>query len=110
MGKNRTAKRIMLCTAAIIGPLVVAYLNAFAMNFQGYSRPRQRFDNRGDCCENAVYLAQADAARACEDSGGYPELRRSTARGRCKSSTGRDADGTPIYFCEASASVSCHSR
>jgi hypothetical protein len=80
---------------------------ARADNFTGYAQTGWGYDNKAYCCEDAIAAAQDDSARSCEDSGGFPDFRRNSARGRCDWESTRGSDGRRVYRCEASASVSC---
>ena len=73
----------------------------------GYADTGFRYTNKADCCEDAVAMAQEDSARNCERTGGYPEFRRTSARGRCDWATRRAGNGRSVYGCTATASVPC---
>jgi hypothetical protein len=81
---------------------------AGAASYVGYGDTGFGFSNKGECCEEAVYIAQENSARDCERAGGYADFRRSSARGRCDWSTKRGADGRPVFRCTASAQVRCN--
>ena len=81
---------------------------AFAGSYTGRGETDWGYTNKAYCCEDAVTFAQADSARACERAGGYPEYRRSSARGRCDWDIKRTHDGGTIYRCTATASVYCN--
>lgn len=78
-----------------------------AASYTGRADTGWGYTNKAYCCEDAVAAAQDDSARACERAGGYPEYRRSSARGRCKWNTRRGSDGRSVYRCSATASVFC---
>lgn len=80
---------------------------AHADTMSGYARTDWGYDNKAYCCEDAIALAQDEAARACENAGGFADFRRSSARGRCDWESARGRDGRRIYRCEANSSVSC---
>ena len=65
------------------------------------------YANKYDCCEDAIYAAQADSIRACRRTGGFGEIPRGTAHGKCSWDTIRGRGGKRIYFCLATAEVVC---
>jgi hypothetical protein len=75
--------------------------------YPGYGDTGFGFTNRGECCEEAIFLAQDDSAAACERIGGYADFRRSAARGRCQTQRKRGYDGQTVFRCTATASVQC---
>ena len=87
--------------------LVAAPIAALAGSYTGRGETDWGYTNKGYCCEDAVTFAQEDSARACERAGGYPEIRGSSARGRCDWDIKRTRDGGTIYRCTATASVYC---
>jgi len=100
-----TAERILLF-ASITAALLAVPATAQASSYTGYADTGFAYSNKARCCEDAVAMAQEDSARQCEIAGGYPDFRRTSARGRCDWSTRRGREGT-IFRCTASASVSC---
>lgn len=88
---------LVLCTVPVL---------LLASNYTGYGDTGFNHTNKGRCCEDAVFIAQDNSAADCERAGGYPDFRRTAARGRCNWET-RRGDGRTIYRCTASASVYC---
>jgi hypothetical protein len=62
------------------------------------------------CCDAAIYMAQEDSIRACRRVGGFAEMPRGVANGRCKWDTLQGQGGTRYYRCTATASVNCKRR
>jgi hypothetical protein len=73
---------------------------------EGYGETDYAYANRRECCEDATLQAQSDSAANCRARGGLPSPQRS-ARGLCRTKTGRDGIGAPIYACTATAKVDC---
>ena len=96
-------------TRALVAAVVIlaAPAAALAGSYTGRGETDWGYDNKAYCCEDTVTFAQEDSARACERAGGYPEFRRSSARGRCDWDVKRTRDGHTIYRCTATASVYC---
>jgi hypothetical protein len=63
-----------------------------------------------ECCDAAIYLAQQDSIRACRSVGGFGEIPRGVASGRCKWDTLQSQSGRRYYRCTATASVKCSRR
>jgi hypothetical protein len=110
MNAMHTKWRRALLQAAGAGMLgasmLLAPAAASAATYEGYGDTGWSHDNKRDCCEDAVWLAQDNAAASCEDAGGQPKLRSGSARGSCD----WDADGNSfdrVYRCKARARVEC---
>lgn len=77
-----------------------------ATSYEGYGDTGWSHDNKRDCCDDAVWLAQEHAILACEDAGGQPRVRSGSARGSCD----WDAKGASydrVYRCTARTRVDC---
>jgi len=96
-----------LLAASFVLALAALSVAAWAATYPGYGDTGFGFSNRGECCEEAVFLAQEDSAAACERIGGYAEYSRSAARGRCQTQRKRDSDGFTVFRCTATATVQC---
>lgn len=100
LGRRLAFGALLLGVAVVFSPSPSG-----ATQFQGYARTGWDYDNKRDCCDDAVAMAQDNAADSCEAAGG--RVRRfGSARGNCN----WDADGNGYdraYQCEAKASVDC---
>jgi hypothetical protein len=79
---------------------------ALAEYFAGYGDTGWSFDNKRDCCDEAIALAQDHSMLLCENAGGHARVRSGSRRGNCES----DARGNGrhrIYRCTARADVYC---
>lgn len=79
---------------------------AEAASYKGWGDTGWNFDNKRDCCEEAVWLAQEDSIRQCLDAGGRPKVRSGSTRGLCD----WDAEGSSfdrVYRCTANSEVYC---
>lgn len=98
---------LLAAGAALFGAATfLAPASGEAATYEGYGDTGWGFDNKRDCCEEAVWLAQDNAAASCEDAGGQPKVRSGSARGSCD----WDADGDAfnrVYRCKARARVDC---
>jgi hypothetical protein len=98
----RRARCLALAVTLLAAPAV-----AHAGSYTGRGETGWDYDNKAYCCEDAVAAAQEDSARACEQAGGYPDFRRSSARGRCDWDVQRTRGAGSVYRCSATASVYC---
>jgi len=107
MNSSRTVTLGSLVSIIPILALIAVPVAVQAASYTGRADTGWGYANKAYCCEDAVAAAQDDSARACERAGGYPEYRRSSARGRCKWDTRRGRDGRSVYRCSATASIYC---
>lgn len=93
-----------LCTVLL---MLLTAASAHAGTFAGYATTGFEYTNKAECCEDAIFAAQDNAALDCERSGGYPNLRANSARGRCDWATKRGSDGRSVFKCAANVNVPC---
>jgi len=79
---------------------------AMATSYKGWGDTGWTHDNKRDCCEDAVWLAQDDGAYQCETAGGVPKVRSGSARGLCDWDARGDGRNR-VYRCTADAEVYC---
>jgi hypothetical protein len=94
--------RIVLAALAA----VVIATPAFAVEYQGYGDTGWNWYDKRECCEEAVFLAQDDSVRQCQNAGGVAKVRTGSTRGLCD----WDARGdglNRVYRCTASTAVYC---
>jgi hypothetical protein len=97
-----TLLAVVLCTLGVVAlPGRLA-----ASNYTGYGDTGFAHTSKAKCCEDAVFIAQDNSAADCERAGGYPDFRRTSARGRCNWET-RRGNGRTVYRCTATSSVYC---
>jgi hypothetical protein len=92
---------LLVAAAFVLAPVVAA-----AATYEGYGDTGWYFDNKRDCCEEAVWLAQDNAIGACEAAGGVARVSSGTARGSC-SSDARGNSSNRVYRCTARTRVNC---
>ena len=105
-------RRLLICgrvaAVALAGlALVLAVTVPVSANYNGFGDTGFTHTNKGRCCEDAVLMARDDSAAQCEQSGGFPNFSRSSARGRCDWETQRDSNGRTRFRCTATATVTC---
>ena len=98
-------RRLAIVFLAGVVPVLMAR-SVLAESYQGWGDTGWEFDNKRDCCEEAVWLAQEDSARLCEMSGGHPRIRSGSARGLCDWDS-RGSGYDRLYRCTARADVYC---
>lgn len=98
--------RIRCACIFVAAVLLCSSGEAAASMVAGYGETDYEFSNRRECCEVAAILGQDDGAAKCRTRGGQPQLSRSV-RGSCKTNTGRDGRGRPIYACSSTVKVNC---
>ena len=98
------ATRLLLGAAVV--SVVLASGPAFAESYQGWGDTGWNHDNKRDCCEDAIWLAQDDSMALCEMSGGHPKVPSGSARGLCDWDT-RGSGRDRVYRCTARADVYC---
>jgi hypothetical protein len=91
------------CLAGATAGSASSYVGRGDTSGQGHTR-------KNDCCDAAIYMAQEDSIRACRRVGGFAEIPRGVANGRCKWDTLQGQGGRRYYRCTATASVSCKRR
>lgn len=95
--------RIVLAAALLVA---TSATTALATSYEGYGDTGWTFDNKRDCCEEAVWLAQEDSIRRCEEAGGVPRVRSGSTRGLCDWDARGDS-WNRVYRCTATSSVYC---
>ena len=98
--------RNLLIAVSAVAMLLLAGAAAMAASYHGFGDTGWDFENKRDCCEEAVWLAQEDSMRLCEMAGGHPKVRSGSTRGICDwdaRGSGRDR----LYRCTAKADVYC---
>ena len=91
----------LLAAAVLLTPAV-----GLATSFEGYGETGWDYDNKRDCCDDAVYFAQDHAIAYCEESGGQARVRSGSARGSCDWDA-RGASYDRVYRCTARTRVDC---
>ena len=104
--RRRSVRARWTFLSSVLVVLVTA-ASAQAGTFAGYATTGFEYTNKAECCEDAIFAAQDNAALDCESSGGYPNLRANSARGRCDWATKRGPDGRSVFKCEANVNVPC---
>lgn len=103
-GTATTARILALCASVVLlGGLAAP---ACAATYYGWGDTGWTFDNKRDCCDEAVWLAQDQAAAACEAAGGRPRMRSGTSRGTCDWDA-RGGTFDRVYRCTARSSADC---
>lgn len=105
MAPNRTRPAVVAVLLAVSGALLTPPA-ALAGTYQGWGDTGWSHDNKRDCCDDAIWLAQDEAIAACEDAGGRARVRSGSTRGTCD----WDARGSSfdrVYRCKAQSSVDC---
>jgi hypothetical protein len=90
----------------MVGMLAGLASPAFATEYQGYGDTGWNWYDKRDCCEEAVFLAQDDSFRQCENAGGAPKVRSGSQRGLCDWDARGDGMDR-VYRCQAKTSVYC---
>lgn len=80
---------------------------AQAVSYPGYSDTGWDFLDKSACCEAAIAWAQEDSMERCAMSGGLPNPRFGTRRGKCKWEWRQDVYNRRIYRCYSEASIHC---
>ncbi len=96
----------LVAIAVACGALLAATPPAGAESYQGWGDTGWSFDNKRDCCDEAVWLAQDDSARLCEMSGGHPRIRSGSSHGLCDWDS-RGSGRERVYRCTARTEVYC---
>ena len=99
-------RTVIISLALLLLCLPVAS-SVHATTYEGRADTGYRYRDKRTCCEDAIYLAQQDSARACEKTGGYADYRRSSARGNCKWDM-KGSAGSRVYGCFATSRVQCN--
>lgn len=103
---NRPSLSLVGVALLATGFLVLQSAPACADDYEGYGDTGWTEDNKRDCCDDAVDLAQQDSAGQCRAAGGNPRSARGLDRGLCDWDVqGDDDDAT--YRCTAKAEVPC---
>lgn len=108
-GDRRTQALSTLGTlgaALVAATVLLAPAVCSATSFEGYGETGWDYDNKRDCCDDAVYFAQDHAIASCQDSGGQARIRQGSSRGSCD----WDARGPSydrVYRCTARTRVDC---
>src|SRR4051812_8698090 len=98
--------QVLVAAAAVTTILFLTPAAAPATEYKGWGDTGWSFDNKRDCCEEAVWLAQDDRIGQCESAGGHAKVRSGTTRGLCDWDArggGRDR----VYRCTANTAVYC---
>lgn len=98
--------REALGAALLAAGVLLAPSACLATSFEGYGETGWDYDNKRDCCDDAVYFAQDHAIASCEQSGGQARIRSGSARGSCDWDA-RGASYERVYRCTARSRVDC---
>ncbi len=93
-------------TAFFVLATVLTAVPALADSHKGWGDTGWNHDNKRDCCEDAIWLAQEDSMNLCEMAGGHPKVPSGSSRGLCDwdaRGSGRDR----VYRCVGRADVYC---
>ena len=98
----RTVFAALLAFATVVS----AAAPAAAGSYKGWGDTGWSFDNKRDCCEEAVWLAQEDSIARCERTGGWAKVCSGSTRGLCDWDARGNGDNR-VYRCTAEASLYC---
>ncbi|MBI5507049.1 MAG: hypothetical protein HY899_19855 [Deltaproteobacteria bacterium] len=97
---------LVAALAVLAAGHALAPATALASSFGGWGDTGWSHYDKRECCEDAVWLAQDDAAARCEASGGVPRIRSGTTRGLCDWDA-RGGGSDRVYRCTAKTDVYC---
>lgn len=92
--------------AVLAAVLLWSQVPAAASDYTGWGDTGWNHDNKRDCCEDAVWLAQEDSIRRCELTGGQARVRSGTMRGFCDWEARGDRRNE-VFRCKADTKVEC---
>jgi len=93
---------------ALIG-LLLGVSGAWASQYPGWGDTGWSWNNKRDCCNDAIDIAAQYSEQACETSGGVPSrFAGASQRGTCSADWMQADDGGLIYRCRGEASVWCN--
>jgi hypothetical protein len=102
-----TVPRCRIHSIALLAALLLwSPLPAAASDYTGWGDTGWKHDNKRDCCEDAVWLAQEDSIRRCELAGGQARVPSGTMRGFCDWEARGDRRDE-VFRCKAEAKVAC---
>lgn len=100
------SRKLCAITAVFAIATVATVAPAMAGGYQGWGDTGWTYYDKRECCEEAVWMAQDESARACLDTGGNPKIRSGTSRGLCDWDA-RGGTHDRIYRCTAKTTVDC---
>lgn len=88
--------------------LFVCATVASAAQYPGWGDTGWSWNNKRDCCNDAIDIAASYSANACENTGGVPSrFSGASQRGTCSAQWMQADDGSLVYRCYGEASVWC---
>ena len=88
-------------------PFVTA-VGAEASEYPGWGDTGWVYENKRDCCNDAIAIASQYSEQACTTSGGRPSpFVGGGQRGSCSSQWEQDGNGNMMYRCYGETSVWC---
>ena len=94
----------MLTIALLFGTAI----SARASEYPGWGDTGWVYENKRECCNDAIAIATQYSEQACTTAGGFPSpFVGGGQRGSCSSQWTQDANGDVLYRCYGETSVWC---